>query len=491
MWPFKRKDNTNAAKGALMGALLAFQSSPVLHLREDALPALLTSLTGDAEETGHDRVFVGSRPVAVAYWGGEGMDEETPYDITTDGVAIIPVCGTLVDWEPEYWFRWYGYASTPMIGRMVDMAASDARVSSILMYFDSPGGHSSGIAEVAAKIWAVRQAGEKRIIGVGKDICSAAYHLGSQCEELYISKSGFSGCIGTLMTPADWSEMYTQFGIKRLRITSDGGEKFKGAGTLGTKITAEQEADWKRLCNEIQALFSADVMQGRGFDAATMSTLATGQYWVGQMGVTQKLVDGVASAAAVLSALGSGGEVECEGSTSPPDDDKDLDDPASDDTATENDRGNQEEPMDEKTQDSLANKIVAGLSKVFASNKPDPAKAELERLQAENKKREEDALKSARETATAAATAAYGQGTQELTNALAVIASTENASVLGQLESAYKAVVTATIPTGRQTLGTTTTNPPAAPSAPQSEKTDLTQDDYKDIYAMHNNKGTK
>jgi ClpP class serine protease len=497
MWPFKKRDDKAAEpKGAQLGALLAFQGWPVVSARrsaaEDKLLAILSSSEAD-DQSGTDRVFIGSRPVPVAYWGGEGLDDETPYDITTEGVALIPVCGMLVNMEPQYWFRYYGYCSTPMIGRMIDQAAADQRVSKILLYISSPGGHSAGISEVAAKIWQVREAGEKRILGQGDDICSAAYHLGSQCEALYITKSGFSGCIGTLMTPADWSEMYAQFGIKRLRITSTGAETLKGAGTPGTKITPEQQADWKRLCDEIQSLFNADVMRARSFSSDEMSALATGQYWTGVVGADKKLVDGVASAADVLAALGSGGEVECEGNTPAPDNDKDLDDPASDDEATESSRGTKnllEEPMDEKVQQSLADKIVAGISKVIGSSKPDPAKAELEKLKAENAKRDADALASAREAATAAATAAYGPGTSELTGALAVIAATENTSVLSELASAYKAKVSASVPTGRQTA-TPPTTPPAAPGAPQSEKTELTPEDYSAIYAQHNNKGTK
>ena len=500
MWPFKRKDNNQTeSKGALMGALLAFQSSPVLHMRQSAaddLVAALMSSSAPDEQTGTDHIFVGSRPVPVAYWGGgshDGMDEETPYDITTEGVAIIPVCGMLVNREPEYWFRWYGYASTPHIGRMLDMAASDARVKSILLYMDSPGGHSAGIPEVASKVAAIVSTGEKRVVGWGKDICSACYHIGSQCEELYVSLSGFSGCIGTLMTPADYSKMYAEWGVRRLRITSTGAEKLKGAGTSGTVITAEQEADWKRLCDEIQALFSADVMQGRGFDAATMSALATGQYWVGQVGVEKKLVDGVSTAEDVLAALGSGGTVKCHACTEPTDDLGDTDAPASDDTATESSRGNnprvelpssEEEPMDEKTQDSLASKIVAGLKGAFGNNKPDPAQTELAKLQAENKKREEDALKSAREAATAAATAAYGPGTPELTNATAAIEASSDTSVLAALESAYK-VALASKPAGRQTAGNPTT-PPTTPGAPEAEANGIKPEEYTDIYAAYN-----
>lgn len=487
-WPFRRptdRQTDDKAKGALMGALLVFQATPVLHLREDALPALLASLSASAEENGSNRVYIGSRPVPVAYWEGEGLDEETPYDITTEGVAIIPVCGMLVNREPEYWFRWYGYCSTPQIGRMLDMAASDARVKSVLLYISSPGGHSAGITEVAAKIWQIRQTGEKRILGCGDDICSAAYHLGSQCEKLFVTKSGFSGCIGTLMTPADWSKMYAEAGVRRLRITSDGGEKLKGAGTMGTVITADQEADWKRLCNEIQALFSADVMRSRGFDAAQMLALSTGQYWTGGTGVEKKLVDGVASAADVLAALGSGGDVVCEGETLP----GNNDDGASElrDTATDETRGNSlEETMDEKTQDSLANKIVAGMKGFFGS-KPDSAQAELEKLQAESKKREEDALKTARESATAAATAAYGPGTPELAAATTAIETSTDTSVLTALESAYK-VALAGKPAGRHTVNSVTT-PPAASAAPEADKTALDAKEYDDIYSARKKNG--
>jgi ClpP class serine protease len=157
---------------------------------------------------------------------------------------------------------------------------------------------------LADAAFALRQI--KSLVAYCEDACSAGYFLASQAERVYVAPDGYTGCIGTLVLLTDWSRMYIAEGIVRYRITSTGAETHKGQGAMGTEVTPEQQADFKRVNDEHQGLFNAAVIRGRGVTPETMATLADGRYHVGQWGVDLGLADSVATEAQVLDALNAG-----------------------------------------------------------------------------------------------------------------------------------------------------------------------------------------
>lgn len=252
------------------------------------------------------------------FWDDDEGADDVAYEVTPEGVAIIPVCGTLVDSEPAWWMSYLGYASTPEIAEMVTAASADLTVSAILLLIDSPGGQVSGLYAACQAVWQVRQSGDKKIWAACKEVCSATYELASQCDRIYLTEDGMAGCIGTIISLADWSGYYSQMGVVKKRITSTGAETYKGEGTPGTKITPEQEADFKRICDEYRAIFNRVIVRGRNLSLDTLQTLADGRVHVGRNALSLGIVDGIASQADVLAALGSGAEIE--GWTEPPPD---------------------------------------------------------------------------------------------------------------------------------------------------------------------------
>lgn len=270
------------ARAAQSAALAHFNGSPLWSIRDDALTALTERLAA-------------ADPMAF-WWDDDDddyEDDEPSYVITENGVALIPIQGILLDCEPSWWMSWLGGSSTPAIGRMARAAFEDARVREISLVADSPGGQASGLAAVADILFAIREEGTKRLTALCKEACSAAYHLVSQAERIIVAPDGVSGCIGTLIVARDVSKMYAEIGISVERITSTGGEKYKGAGTYGAPITEEQKADWKRVADESQELFNADVARGRGISDEEAQALADGRYYIGANAIPLNLVDTV------------------------------------------------------------------------------------------------------------------------------------------------------------------------------------------------------
>lgn len=78
--------------------------------------------------------------------GGSPMDDLPPQlsrdiEITSEGIAIIPVVGTLVA-RSSYLAAASGLTSYSEIGDAVENAATDPRVRGLLLDIDSPGGRS-------------------------------------------------------------------------------------------------------------------------------------------------------------------------------------------------------------------------------------------------------------------------------------------------------------------------------------------------------------
>lgn len=469
---------------------------PVWGVRSDARDtalAALSSLSTDALAS------------ITAFWwmDDEDDDDDGPsYEITETGVALIPVHGVLLDASSSWWMRYCGYGSTPEIAQMVTDAANDANVTAILLHVDSPGGQASGVALCAEAVAMARRESGKQVIAFCPEACSAAYWIASQAGRVYVPTDGISGCIGTLTVLSDWSEYYAQMGVRKERITSDGAEEHKGQGAMGTVLTDAQKADFKRVCNEFQALFSAAVADGRNLDAAAVSTLADGRWHVGQNGVSLGLADDVTTYDELLDLLGSG-EVLYENADPqippgmpPPDED---DHPNS---FRQNAR-NFSLSLRNAARSMFGGNYLASeagaqenqaMNSLLPRRNPQAAAsgnggitlemyqqldADLTALRAENERltaRFNEALTAIRADATAAAVQAFGQETQDYKDAAAAIAAQDSPSALRSLTVAYNRLRPAAVanPTGERTTeaASVTTTEASAPPKEQQEKAD-------------------
>ena len=134
------------------------------------------------------------------------------FEVTPDGIAIIPIEGTLV--HKAYGLdAQSGMRSYVEIQNEVEDAATDPAVKGILLDVDSLGGEVAGVFELADTIFAARAA--KPIYAVANaNAFSGAYLLASGAQRIYTGQSSGLGSIGVIVTHLDMSENDAQRGYK-------------------------------------------------------------------------------------------------------------------------------------------------------------------------------------------------------------------------------------------------------------------------------------
>jgi len=219
---------------------------------------------------------------------------EPRYALTREGVAIIPVRGTLTKYDSSF-----AETSTVRLRQAVRAARRADDVDAILLVIDSPGGTVAGIRDLAADIQSA--AAEKPLDAYIEDTgASAAYWLASQARQVWANPTALVGSIGTFMVLDDMSGRAEQLGIK-VHVIRAGA--FKGMGTPGTEITEAHLGESQRLVDAVNAHFLDAVASGRGLLRGRVAELADGRVHVGAAAVDLGLIDGIRSFDEVLGGL--------------------------------------------------------------------------------------------------------------------------------------------------------------------------------------------
>lgn len=112
-------------------------------------------------------------------------------------VAIIPVIGPIIPRATAF-SRVCGITDLDMLHSQFESALKDDQVGKILFYFDSPGGHATGINEFSDRIFEAR--GKKPIEGyVGGTSASASFWMSSAVDRLSLDDTARVGSVGVVV----------------------------------------------------------------------------------------------------------------------------------------------------------------------------------------------------------------------------------------------------------------------------------------------------
>jgi len=202
-----------------------------------------------------------------------------------NGIAVIGLSGSLMKQSSSF----SSSSSTVLARRKIRAAIKNPDVAGILLLVESPGGTVAGTKELADDVAAANK--QKPVWAYCDDLCaSAAYWIASQADKVFANSTAIVGSIGTYAVIQDYSAMAAKEGIK-VHVVKAG--EFKGAGTPGTEITAEQLADWQARVNELNEFFIAGVASGRKLTAEQARGLADGRVYIGAAAQSRRLIDGV------------------------------------------------------------------------------------------------------------------------------------------------------------------------------------------------------
>lgn len=231
-----------------------------------------------------------AEPIPVA----DGMGE---YALTADGIAVIPIIGTLVgrfDWLAA----WCGFCSYDGLKATILEAARDERVKAILLDVDSPGGEAAGMLDVAD---AVRAAAAIKPVWAHANplAASAAYGIAAGAQRLCLPRLGAVGSIGVVAIHVDQSGADAEYGLKFTALYS-GARKVDGWGHA--PLSREAKARFQEQLDEARLKFATAVGELRGLSAETVMDTEAGVY-DDTAAVAAGLADAVEPFEATLAAL--------------------------------------------------------------------------------------------------------------------------------------------------------------------------------------------
>ena len=132
--------------------------------------------------------------------------------VTPDGIAIVPVIGTLVA-RSGYLGAASGLTAYSDIAESIDAAATDPGIRAILLDVDSSGGEVGGLFDLVDHIQAIRAQCGKPIWAVADEAAlSAAYAIACTADRLYLTQTGEVGSVGVVAIHVDESAADAQAG---------------------------------------------------------------------------------------------------------------------------------------------------------------------------------------------------------------------------------------------------------------------------------------
>ena len=239
---------------------------------------------------------------------------QTSAAISGGGIAVIPIYGVITQrGNMVDDVSGPGMVSTQIVTQMLRQAVADDAVSQILLDIDSPGGSVYGVSELGDAILSARA--RKPVVAIANSLAaSAAYWIGSQAGEFYVTSGGEVGSIGVWQAHQDYSKAMDEAGVKTTLISAG---KFKVEGNPYAPLDEEAQGFMQSRVDDYYAAFTKAVAKGRGVPITQVRDgMGQGRVLGADAALAQNMVDGIASFDQVLSKMHK--DAASSAKTSPP-----------------------------------------------------------------------------------------------------------------------------------------------------------------------------
>jgi len=205
----------------------------------------------------------------------QGKVPDKSLAITQEGVAIIPIQGTLMK-KTSGLMALSGCTSYETLGQQIEQCLSSPQVKGVLLDIDSPGGEVSGLFDLADAFFNARTSG-KPIYAVSNDSAfSAAYALASCADRIFLTRTAGVGSIGVFCCHVDQSEQDAMVGEKFTYVQA--GAK-KTNGNPHEPLSASALADLQAEVDREYQMFVELVARNRGISAKKVIETEAGCYF--------------------------------------------------------------------------------------------------------------------------------------------------------------------------------------------------------------------
>lgn len=235
-----------------------------MNLREVAVAAHYTGLSADmqffasADAEEQQEMLSARRDELCSGYGLQQITQNKPFAFS-QGVAIIPVHGTLINRFGSSWGYVTGYN---FIKQQTALAGVDPDVELIVFDHNSYGGEAAGCFEAASAIKRLA-AGKPTLAVVDSNCYSASFALACGCDKIAVTPSGGVGSVGVVAMHVDMSKALEKFGIT---VTLIHAGDHKVDGNPFEALPANVKADIQTSLSKSYDAFTKHVAEGRGME---------------------------------------------------------------------------------------------------------------------------------------------------------------------------------------------------------------------------------
>ncbi len=205
-----------------------------------------------------------------------------------DGIAVVPLIGTLVDEVDPFGMRYFGEHSYQVFERDYATAIADGNIKGVLLLCNSPGGSAVGVTRAAQLVFNSR--GSKPVFSYCHHItASACYYIAAAADRVLTHDDAMIGSVGTIYVHMEQSKRLEEFGIKANVITH--GER-KADGNPYEPLSDGARAALQRMVSSYGEPFEQDVARFRGVDVSTVrEQYGQGEAFRGNVALQRGMVD--------------------------------------------------------------------------------------------------------------------------------------------------------------------------------------------------------
>ena len=216
--------------------------------------------------------------------------------ITPNGIAIVPIHGTLVKRAGAIEAA-SGLLPYAVVEEMILDAATDPAVKAILMDIDSPGGEVGGVFDLATLI---REAGEEKPVwALADDAFSAAYLIASAAHRIILPQTAGIGSVGVIAVHVDESQRDAKEGRQYTTVYAGAN---KNDFSSHAPLSDDAQARLQKEVDRLYGMFVGAVVQRRNMTEAAVRATEAGLFF-GADAVTAGLADQVGTIRDVLADL--------------------------------------------------------------------------------------------------------------------------------------------------------------------------------------------
>lgn len=199
--------------------------------------------------------------------------------------GIVMIDGPI--WFDQVMALWMGGTASVDLVDVLDEAASDDTIDTVVLDINSPGGSVAGSHDVISAIR--RCSAIKPVVALCHDMaCSLGYWIAAECNRIYGTPTSETGSIGTIAIVYDTSAMAEKWGERAIPLTS--GAPLKTLGQYGVPVADDMLGPEQAIIDAMGKDFRDAVVANRSIDEAALMAMKGAAYY-GQSQIDMGLVD--------------------------------------------------------------------------------------------------------------------------------------------------------------------------------------------------------